>query len=88
MTGQHAGAARLREPGALVRIGEDAQDLPARFFGRVGGEQMLPGNRVDAGRGRVLSSHAWPNSMKRLDAIIDRCVASFVTPSQLHPQSP
>ena len=41
-----------------------------------------------AGRARVLSSHSWPNSMKRLDAIIDRCVGSFVTPSQLHPQSP
>ncbi len=40
-----------------------------------------------AGRARVLSSHAWPNSMKRLDAIIDRCVSSFSTPSQLHPQS-
>jgi sugar transferase (PEP-CTERM/EpsH1 system associated) len=41
----------------------------------------------DAGRARVLSNHAWPNSMKRLDAIIDRCVASFVRPSRLHPQS-
>jgi polysaccharide biosynthesis protein PslH len=41
----------------------------------------------DAGRARVRSNHAWPNSMKRLDAIIDRCVASFVRPSRLHPQS-
>jgi len=41
-----------------------------------------------AGRARVLSSHAWPSSMKRLDAIIDRCVGAFVTSSQLHPQSP
>ncbi len=42
---------------------------------------------AQAGRARVLSNHAWPNSMKRLDAIIDRCVSSFATPSQLHPQS-
>jgi len=28
-----------------------------------------------AGRARMLSHHAWPNSMKRLDAIIERCLA-------------
>jgi polysaccharide biosynthesis protein PslH len=27
-----------------------------------------------AGRARVMSHHAWPNAMKRLDAIITRCV--------------
>lgn len=30
-----------------------------------------------AGRARVLSNHAWPSSMKRLDAIIERCVGNF-----------
>ncbi|MDL1859470.1 TIGR03087 family PEP-CTERM/XrtA system glycosyltransferase [Betaproteobacteria bacterium PRO7] len=34
-----------------------------------------------AGRARVLSHHAWGSSMKRLDAIIDKCLASFVAPS-------
>ena len=29
-----------------------------------------------AGRARMLSHHAWPHSMQRLDAIIERCVAS------------
>ena len=41
-----------------------------------------------AGRARILSNHAWPASMKRLDAIIDLCVAGFSTSSQLTSQSP
>jgi polysaccharide biosynthesis protein PslH len=41
-----------------------------------------------AGRARVRSNHAWPNSMARLDAIIERCITSFSTDSQLQPQSP
>jgi sugar transferase (PEP-CTERM/EpsH1 system associated) len=31
---------------------------------------------AEAGRARMLSHHAWPSSMRRLDAIIDRCVAA------------
>ncbi len=49
-----------------------------------------PGERArlsQAGRARVLSHHAWPHSMKRLDAIIDRCVRAYATPSQLQSQS-
>lgn len=30
-----------------------------------------------AGRARVLSNHAWPQSMQRLDRIIERCLANF-----------
>jgi hypothetical protein len=30
-----------------------------------------------AGRERMLSNHAWPQSMQRLDAIIERCVGRF-----------
>ena len=30
-----------------------------------------------AGRERMLSHHAWPRSMTRLDAIIERCIARF-----------
>ena len=30
-----------------------------------------------AGRKRMLSNHAWPHSMARLDEIIDRCVRNF-----------
>ncbi len=30
-----------------------------------------------AGRQRMLSNHAWPHSMERLDQIIDRCIRKF-----------
>jgi glycosyltransferase involved in cell wall biosynthesis len=30
-----------------------------------------------AGRTRVLSHHAWPSSMQRLDRIIERCTETF-----------
>ncbi|MBL8393518.1 MAG: TIGR03087 family PEP-CTERM/XrtA system glycosyltransferase [Candidatus Accumulibacter sp.] len=30
-----------------------------------------------AGRQRMLSNHAWPHSMARLDRIIDRCIGNF-----------
>ena len=42
---------------------------------------------AQAGRARVLSNHAWPSSMKRLDTIIERCVGSFATASNPCPQS-
>jgi hypothetical protein len=34
-----------------------------------------------AGRARVLSNHAWTQSMQRLDRIIDRCLTSFAVRS-------
>jgi polysaccharide biosynthesis protein PslH len=30
-----------------------------------------------AGRERMLSNHAWPNSMRRLDGIVERCIAGY-----------
>jgi sugar transferase (PEP-CTERM/EpsH1 system associated) len=39
-----------------------------------------PGERQrlsTAGRERMLSHHAWPHSMQRLDRIIERCIAGF-----------
>jgi sugar transferase (PEP-CTERM/EpsH1 system associated) len=41
----------------------------------------------EAGRARVMSHHAWPSSMKRLDALIERCVGAHVPVSNPHPQS-
>jgi sugar transferase (PEP-CTERM/EpsH1 system associated) len=32
---------------------------------------------AEAGRARMLSHHAWPHSMKRPDAIIERCITQF-----------
>jgi hypothetical protein len=49
-----------------------------------------PGERerlAQAGRARVLSHHSWANSMKRLDAVIDRCLASFASHRRLSPQA-
>jgi sugar transferase (PEP-CTERM/EpsH1 system associated) len=40
-------------------------------------DPSLRGRLSDAGRARVLSNHVWPNSMKRLDTIIDRCLRAF-----------
>jgi glycosyltransferase involved in cell wall biosynthesis len=31
-----------------------------------------------AGRARMLSHHAWSNSLQRVDAMIERCIASHV----------
>jgi len=41
-----------------------------------------------AGRERVLSHHAWPSSMKRLDGIIQRCCETFRSASRLSLQTP
>jgi hypothetical protein len=30
-----------------------------------------------AGRARMLSNHAWPKSMQRLDGIIERCRSEY-----------
>jgi hypothetical protein len=38
------------------------------------------GRLAAAGRARMLSHHAWHGSMKRLDAIIDRCLAARARP--------
>lgn len=40
------------------------------------------------GRARVISHHAWPSSMRRLDAIIDRCLDSVVPARSLNVQVP
>jgi sugar transferase (PEP-CTERM/EpsH1 system associated) len=55
---------------------------------RVLEDPSLRNRLAQAGRERVLSHHAWPSSMRRLDAIVERCLGSFVPQSQLHPQSP
>jgi glycosyltransferase involved in cell wall biosynthesis len=41
-----------------------------------------------AGRERVLSHHAWPSSMRRLDGIIQRCCESFRSGTRLSLQTP
>ena len=36
-----------------------------------------------AGRDRMLGHHAWPNSMARLDAIVDRCITAFTASQRI-----
>jgi polysaccharide biosynthesis protein PslH len=65
-------------------------DAPAELCEQILRVMENPNERARlarVGRARVLSNHAWPNSMKRLDAIIERCVGSFVPSSRLRPQS-
>ena len=37
---------------------------------------------AEAGRARMLSNHAWPKSMQRLDGIIERCRSAFPQPAR------
>jgi|KBSSwiStaDraftv2_1062776.scaffolds.fasta_scaffold149557_2 sugar transferase (PEP-CTERM/EpsH1 system associated) len=37
---------------------------------------------AESGRARMLSNHAWPKSMQRLDGIIERCRAQFSQPTR------
>jgi sugar transferase (PEP-CTERM/EpsH1 system associated) len=55
---------------------------------RIAGDPAERARLAAAGRARMLSHHAWERSMRRLDAIIDRCLGSVVPQPQLHPQSP
>jgi len=46
---------------------------------RVAGDPQERARLSAAGRARMLSHHAWPSSMARLDAIIERCIDRYHT---------
>lgn len=46
---------------------------------RIAGDPAERARLAAAGRARMLSHHAWERSMRRLDAIIDRCIANRAT---------
>ena len=46
---------------------------------RIASDPAERGRLAAAGRARMLSHHAWDRSMRRLDAIIDRCIANRAT---------
>ena len=52
---------------------------------RIVGDRALRARLATAGRERMLSHHAWDRSMRRLDAIIDRCVASRAAREAVQP---
>jgi sugar transferase (PEP-CTERM/EpsH1 system associated) len=75
-------ASRAAAGGVDARAGEHflVADSPAEQVDAI--ESLLAGPSARArfaaaGRERVLSNHSWPQSMQRLDRIIDRCITSF-----------
>lgn len=67
-----------------------AADEPQAMCDAILGIVENPAERArlaKAGRERVLSNHAWPASMKRLDAIIERCLAAYPASTQLQSQA-
>jgi hypothetical protein len=76
---------RLAAGGVDAEAGEHllVADTPAEMVEAVLRIVDNPAERerlARAGRERMLSHHAWPRSMQRLDAIIERCRAGFATP--------
>lgn len=68
-----------------------ATETPDETCAAILGILEQPGERArlaNAARARVLSHHSWANSMKRLDAIIDRCLGAFTSQPKLRIQTP
>lgn len=85
-------ASRIAAAGVDAVAGQHlvAADTPAEQCGAILRLLNDPGERrrlALAGRQRVLTNHAWPNSMHRLDAIIERCIENFAPASPLQAQS-
>ena len=57
-------------------VADAAQDVAAAVL-RIVENPAERARLAAAGRARMLSHHAWPRSMQRLDGIIERCVAGF-----------
>jgi sugar transferase (PEP-CTERM/EpsH1 system associated) len=55
----------------------DTPEQIAAAILRIAGDCHERERLAKAGRERMLSHHAWPRSMQRLDSIIDRCVRGF-----------
>ncbi|MEY3271240.1 MAG: hypothetical protein RLZZ341_141 [Pseudomonadota bacterium] len=57
-------------------VADQAEDVAAAVL-RIVGNPAERARLAQAGRERMLSHHAWPQSMQRLDSIIGRCVREF-----------
>jgi len=60
----------------------DPADALARAVLRIVENPAERERLAKAGRDRMLSHHAWPRSMQRLDGIIEDCVSRFARPNQ------
>ncbi len=64
------------EAGAHLLVADTPQETADALLRLV--EQPAERARLaQAGRARMLSHHAWPHSMARLDGIIERCITTF-----------
>ena len=60
--------------------GVDTASTPSEYAEailRVVGDPAERARLATAGRNRMLSHHAWPKSMQRLDSVIERCISQF-----------
>lgn len=60
-------------PGEHLLVADTPDELCAAIS-RVLDDPAERTRLAQAGRARVISHHAWPNAMKRLDGIVERCV--------------
>ena len=63
--------------GEHLLVADDAPAIADAVL-RIVGNPTERARLAVAGRARVLSHHAWPQSMRRLDGIIESCLRSFV----------
>jgi glycosyltransferase involved in cell wall biosynthesis len=62
------------EAGRHLLVADGPQELAAAIL-RIVTDPQERARLATSGRDRMLSHHAWPRSMQRLDAIIERCVS-------------
>jgi sugar transferase (PEP-CTERM/EpsH1 system associated) len=55
----------------------DSPDEYARAAVSIMDDRALRERLAQAGRARMLTHHAWPRSMQRLDSIVERCVSGY-----------
>ena len=70
-----AGGVDAQAPAHLL-VADSAEQITQAIL-RITENGAERGRLAAAGRARVLSHHAWPSSMRRLDGIIERCRTSF-----------
>jgi sugar transferase (PEP-CTERM/EpsH1 system associated) len=63
-------------PGEHFRVADSPEEYRDAIL-RVLTDRSERHRLAEAGRARMLSHHTWPSSMRRLDAIVSRCIDSF-----------
>ena len=74
-SGAAAGGVDARDREHFFVASTPAEEVDA--IGTIIADPALRGRLALAGRERMLSHHAWDKSMRRMDGIVDRCIAGF-----------